>query len=435
MHGAAHPSDRARLTGIPRGGSPQWASSFALLALSFLSNGCAPLPDSADHLEGPIEGLSAQQTQLFLRGDVLFNQMFSARTGLGPTFNGPSCVHCHPGDGAGHPATMLTRFGVLRADGQFDALRDRGGPQLQNHALDGFSPETIPEPVNAITQLIAPAVTGLGYLEAIDDATLLALEDVDDRDGDGISGRIHWVSSSDRARAFAELERRGEPDAERFLEHPQGYIGRFGRKGAILSLHEQTGTALRDDMGITSRRFPEENHAVELLGLTATSAATTDISDGDVHALVFYLKTLRVPPRRTPNASSVVYGEQVFHAIGCAGCHVDTFVTGASSLPALHRQTIHPYSDLLLHDMGPSLDDVYTEGSAASYEWRTTPLWGFGLRRDAQGGQLYLLHDGRARSVSEAIEYHGGEAARARQGYRALSEHDRSALEAFLLSL
>ena len=147
------------------------------------------------------------------------------------------------------------------------------------------------------------------------------------------------------------------------------------------------------------------------------------------------MRTLKVPPRRNAGQPEVLAGEKLFIRIGCAKCHVPTLKTGLSDIAALSNQTFHPYTDLLLHDMGPELDDHYTEGSARTSEWRTAPLWGLGLAADAQGGQVFLLHDGRARSLEEAIKYHGGEAADSRAKFTEMPAQEQENLLSFLQSL
>ena len=150
---------------------------------------------------------------------------------------------------------------------------------------------------------------------------------------------------------------------------------------------------------------------------------------------VFYMRTLKAPPRRDENDPDVIAGENVFNQIGCNSCHISTFTTSQSDISALSNQAFHPYSDFLLHDMGQLLDDNYPEGSANGFEWRTPPLWGIGLAKDSQGGQVFLLHDGRANSFEDAISFHGGEANSRRAAFNALSQLEKSQLIKFLESL
>ena len=160
-----------------------------------------------------------------------------------------------------------------------------------------------------------------------------------------------------------------------------------------------------------------------------------EVSNKTVNDVVFYLKTLKAPIQRTPNDPDVLAGQQLFTQINCSDCHKPTLQTGFSPIEVLSNKTIHPYTDLLLHDMGPGLDDGYTEGTAKTSEWRTPPLWGLGLSKNSQGGQYFLLHDGRARSINEAIQLHGGEATVSRNSYNSLTENDKQKLIKFLESL
>lgn len=406
------------------------SASLALLATS----ACAPLPADNEHLEGPVAGLTHEQRHAFVLGDVLFERSFTAAEGLGPRFNEASCSSCHAGDGAGHPKTMFLRFGRLDEDG-FDPLSQLGGPQLQDKALPGYAPEVLPEEANVVAGLIGPPVTGLGFLETVDDETLLALADPEDEDGDGISGRVQWLPATDTLRALAERDRALLGEGSRFTEHEGAFIGRFGRKAGTISLLHQTVVALRDDMGLTSPYAPTEGPSPGDGGFPFGDSPQIEFSHGQLNALTFYMKTLRAPERRNAHHPTVLRGEEVFHTLGCTSCHLPSLTTGDSPIAALHRVEFHPYTDLLLHDMGEALNDGYTEGRADPSEWRTSPLWGFGLRAAAQGGQMYLLHDGRARSLEEAVEYHGGEAAAAAARYRALPNDDRDALLQFLMSL
>lgn len=373
-----------------------------------------PAPDDNELLDGPVEGLTETENLRFLRGDIAFNdEVFTPATGLGPLFVATSCGTCHAGDGKGHPFSSLTRFGQHDASGnQFLHL---GGPQLQHRAIPGFAPEQVPVGAT-FTRLTPPANTGLGFLEAVPDADLLAWADPDDADGDGISGRPNWVTLPPYLPA--------RPDAVVQNGH---YIGRFGKKAGVYDLLQQTVNAYNQDIGITSLFEPIDTYTGQEID---PEVATTTI-----HDVVFYLQTLKAPLRRQKDAAGVVAGQQLFAQIKCAGCHRPELRTGVSPVAALSNRTIYPYSDLLLHDMGPGLDDGYTEGSALSAEWRTPPLWGLGLSKNAQGGEYYLLHDGRARSIEAAILLHGGEASASSEQYRQLTGTEKQQLIAFLESL
>jgi CxxC motif-containing protein (DUF1111 family) len=195
----------------------------------------------------------------------------------------------------------------------------------------------------------------------------------------------------------------------------------------VYDLLQQTASAYSQDIGITSTFEPVDVHT----GL----AVDPEVSDVTVRDVVFYLQTLKAPIQRNRSDPQVQRGGVVFSELGCGSCHTPTLRTGYSPVTALSNKEIHPYSDLLLHDMGPELDDGYTEGSAATSEWRTPPLWGLGLAPKSQGGQYFLMHDGRARSIDQAIRMHGGEATRSRAGFLLLPEADRRALLTFLESL
>lgn len=401
---------------------------------------CAPEPEDHEHLEGPVDDLSNEQLRTFAIGDDTFGKFFTPAEGLGPRFNQASCESCHPNDGAGDPNTMFLRFGRLVGD-TFDPLTELGGPQLQDRAILGFLPETLPDEANAVTGLIGPAVTGLGYLEAVEEATLWAMEDPDDENGDGIRGRVQLVKATEDIARMVARENSTRPANNRIEEYDGFYIGRFGRKSVTTSLLHQTVNALSEDMGLTSTYAPigllspNDGGYPGTSDLVGATDKSIEISNAMLNSLVFYMKTLRVPDRRNENAPEVLAGEQTFDDIGCTSCHRPTLTTGPSPIEALDQVEFHPYTDLLLHDMGDELDDGYTEGHAKPSEWRTTPLWGLGLRRDAQGGKLFLLHDGRAESFDEAIDYHGGEASAARTAYQALSSADQANLRAFLESL
>jgi CxxC motif-containing protein (DUF1111 family) len=205
------------------------------------------------------------------------------------------------------------------------------------------------------------------------------------------------------------------------------YIGRFGKKGAAYDLHQQTASAYNEDIGIASTFEPFDTHS--------GFAIDPEVSDQTIQNVVFYLKTLKAPVPRNSDRTEIISGSQLFNAIGCATCHRPEMRTGSSSISALENKTFYPFTDLLLHDMGPGLDDGYTEGSAKTSEWRTPPLWGLGLSKFSQGGEYFLLHDGRARSINEAIILHGGEAEISKNNYQELAETEKRDLIRFLESL
>lgn len=393
----------------------------------------APSPDEV--LDGTIDGMTRSQVRQHIAGDEEFGRRFSVIDGLGPVFVATSCEQCHVGDGKGHPAFNLTRFGRSSPSG-FDPMVEFGGPQLQHRSVPGYPFEVVPSEASGVADFTAPAVTGLGFLDAVEDATLVALADPSDRDGDGISGRLQLHESSELIEQALALERRGSPDPlARGTRVGGRYIGRFGKKALTVNLLHQTVGAYHEDMGVTTDLLVEDVFNVAAGSRASDDAADPEASSATVANVVFYLKTLRVPARRGAEAPEVVAGEALFTDIGCAACHVPTLTTGASEIAVLDRADFHPYTDLLLHDMGPELDDGYTEGRALTSEWRTPPLWGVGIQQNFQGGRTFLLHDGRAETLRDAVEFHGGEGAASRDAFRALSVDQQERLLLFLRSL
>ncbi len=400
------------------------------LAAASLAGCDAVLPGAPDQdrvLAGSVAGLSREQEAAHLAGDAEFNRIFGVADGLGPIFVAQACASCHVGDGKGHPVFNLTRFGRMTPTG-FDPMLADGGPQVQNRAILNYVAERVPDGATGVAVFTAPSVTGLGLLEAVDDATLVALADPDDRNGDGISGRLQLLLPTDLLVEAARLEGR-HPVAE------GRYIGRFGKKAGAINLLHQTVNAYHEDMGLTTDLLPNDPVNPQVGTFASDGVPDPEVSSSTVARVVFYLKTLRPPPRRNPAGTDEAAGAAVFTAIGCAKCHVPALTTGPSRLQALDRVTFHPFTDLLLHDMGPALDDQYTEGTATTAEWRTAPLWGLGLAERAQGGRAFYLHDGRATTLEQAIELHGGEAAASRAAFRSLPAGDVQRLLAFLRSL
>lgn len=388
-----------------------------------------------DVLDGTIEGMTPSQVRQHFAGDEEFARRFTVADGLGPIFVATSCEQCHVGDGKGHPSFNLRRFGRMDAAG-FDPLSAFGGPQLQHRSIPGYPAERVPSAATGVAAFTPPAVTGLGYLDAIEDATLLALADPNDTNGDGISGRLQLHEPTELVTTALALEARGSPDAGARGTLVSGmHIGRFGKKALTVNLLHQTVGAYHEDMGITSDLLPEDLFNPEAGSRASDGAPDPEVSSATVANVVFYLKTLRVPPRREADHPEVLAGEELFEQVGCAGCHVPALTTGASEIAVLDRVEFHPYTDLLLHDMGPGLDDGYTEGVASTSEWRTAPLWGIGIQESFQGGEAYYLHDGRARTLREAIGWHDGEGATSRDAFDALSSEDQERLLRFLRSL
>jgi CxxC motif-containing protein (DUF1111 family) len=392
--------------------------SFIGLAVVILLFSCEKLepyePLEEEILDGPVDGLNNAQSTQFLAGDIAFNdEVFTSSTGLGPIFVTNNCASCHAGDGKGTPFSTLTRFGQTDATGnQFLHL---GGPQLQNRALPGYTPETIPNGAT-FSKFTPPAVTGLGFLQYVTDADILAMADPTDADNDGISGVPNWITLADYL----------IPSNDAITQNGK-YIHRFGKKAAAYDLLHQTVNAYNQDMGITSIFEPIDVYS----GLEIDP----EVSTQTVNDIVFYLQTLKAPIQRSENEAQVLNGKAIFSQINCASCHKPELTTGYSPIEALSFKTFNPYTDLLLHDMGASLDDGYTEGNALTSEWRTPPLWGLGLSPASQGGQYFLLHDGRAKSIAEAVLMHGGEAENSKNQYQSLSQSEKDALIKFLESL
>ncbi len=388
-----------------------------LLAISTYVSCTKILPRSPaedELLDGPVEGLTPEQHVLFIAGDIAFNdEVFTPATGLGPVFVASSCGTCHAGDGKGHPFTTLTRFGQTDASG--NQFLNRGGPQLQHRAISGFQPEQIPTGAT-FSKFMPPANTGLGFLEVIPDGSILALADENDINNDGISGRVNWITIPSYVTVRTGSVLQGNK-----------YIGRFGKKAAVYNLLQQTAGAYNQDIGISSVFEPRDTYS----GLEIDP----EVSLNTINNVVFYLQILKAPLQRNKNDAEIQSGNLLFVNTGCTKCHTPSFTTGFSSINSLSNKTIFPYSDMLLHDMGAGLDDGYTEGSAFTAEWRTPPLWGLGLSKNSQGGQYFLLHDGRAKSIEEAILLHGGEGDKAKINYQQLSQDEKRKLVKFLESL
>jgi len=413
----------------------------------------------------PAPNLPVRRLRDFAFGNRLFNTNWvtapasvASLDGLGPVFNRVSCSACHTRDGRGAPPagpdepmdSMLVRLSIPGADD------DGGGPkphpvygdQLNDRAIHGVpaegrasvrwetvegtyadgTPYTLRRPVLAFRDLafgplgenvmtsprVAPPVHGLGLIEAVPEADILARADPDDADGDGISGRPNRVWDVAEQRVA---------------------LGRFGWKANQPSLRQQAAGAALGDMGITTSLFPEQNVMPgQADAAAAASGGRPEMSDPQLEKLVFYLRTLAVPAPRNLDDPAVRRGEALFEQMSCAACHTPSMTTGEHPLAQLADQRIYPYTDLLLHDMGPGLADGRPDFEATGRAWRTPPLWGIGLT-ETVNGHTFFLHDGRARNLEEAILWHGGEAEAAREAFRTLPAADRAALVAFLKSL
>ena len=432
-----------------------------------------------DIFSHPSANLSFEERQAFQVGNGLFRKDWVsapsstlASDGLGPLFNARSCQGCHIKDGRGHApdgadddaVTMLIRLSVPPAgDVQRAAIADRRalaipepvyGTQLQDFAIPGIAAEgrirtswvehpvelsggervMLRRPVFEITDLgygpmradtmtsprVAQQMLGLGLLEAIAESDILAHADPDDADGDGISGRPNWV---------------------RDVETGEIVLGRFGWKAIQPTVRSQSAHAFSGDMGLSTPVVPDPHgDCTQAPCREMPTGVQRHLGEHEVPSdlfdlVVFYSANLAVPERRDLDDPQVLRGKEMFHAAGCAACHRPKYVTRRDAERAAHRfQLIWPYTDLLLHDMGEDLADGRPEGDATGQEWRTPPLWGIGLTHTVSA-EAGFLHDGRARTLLEAVLWHGGEGLAARESVVGMPPEDRAALVRFLESL
>lgn len=439
------------------------APAFAPVGAKLGGAGSRPGPDQ-DAFALPAANLPESEIPRFFEGQRLFNLNWVRAPspvedldGLGPTFNRVGCARCHPRDGRGRPPTgpdapLMSSTLIFGLPSHKPGDPPKGhaayGVQLNDRANPGIPPEgqasvtweilkgrygdgtpyELRRPKITLRNLafgpidpavrrslrIAPQLTGLGLLAAVPDVEILRGADPDDRDKDGIRGR-----------------------ANRVLDIASGkmVLGRFGWKAAQPSIRQQSSNAFINDMGLTTHLYPDENcPPPQAACRAAPNGGRPEVSGKILGDIDFYVSHLAVPRRTGANKPQVRRGEALFHQAGCASCHRPTLKTGPSRLPALANQTIHPFTDLLLHDMGAGLADGVGVWSATGRDWRTPPLWGLGRFRQVNGYAFYL-HDGRARTLAEAILWHGGEGERAKQRFRQMRKGDRDALIAFLRSL
>lgn len=434
---------------------------------------------NADAFSQPSKNISFEDELTFKVGNGLFRKLWVsspsstlASDGLGPLYNARSCQRCHIKDGRGHPPepddsnaiSMFLRVSIpgtnedaiAGIEDYIATLPDPNyGTQLQDFAVQGHPSEyrldiTYKEktvvladgtevslrhptytaadlgygPLHAdamISPRVAPQMIGLGLLEAIPAADILAGTDPDDLDRDGISGRANVVWS---------------------VEYDQPMLGRFGLKGGAPTIREQSASAFAGDIGISSPLFPNGAGECTLIQTKCQDAIhgdqddrITEIDDEGLDLVTFYSRNLAVPARRGVADPQVLHGKKVFYQTGCAACHQPAFVTHRmADRPEQSFQLIWPYTDMLLHDMGAGLADNRPEARATGREWRTPPLWGIGLTRQVSG-HTYFLHDGRARTLLEAVLWHGGEAAAHRDKVIDMQPAGRDALIKFLESL
>ncbi|MEM8705182.1 MAG: di-heme oxidoredictase family protein [Actinomycetota bacterium] len=415
----------------------------------------------------PAPGLTNDERLVFEIGDSFFTQNWvsapsttDARDGLGPVMNALACSSCHVLDGRGAPpdpdgSPQLGLLFRLSVPGEDPVT---GGPvgdptyggQLQDRSILGVQPEgqmvveyelvegvyadgvayELRKPTYSIDELafgpldpdlmlsprLAPQVIGMGLLEAIPDETLLEWADPDDEDGDGISGRVNMVWN------------------QRDLRED---IGRFGWKANVPTVELQVAEAFHGDIGITSSLFPEQNCGTDPVCAAAPTGVGDDeaeLTDSRLGSVTFYNRTLSVPALRNPDDPDVRAGSELFDTFMCSSCHIRSTETGTAPIAVLRDQIIFPFTDLLLHDMGPGLADGRPDFDASGSEWRTPPLWGLGLVDDVNG-ERFFLHDGRARTFEEAILWHGGEAEASKEAFRTASAEERAQLVAFLEAL
>lgn len=405
----------------------------------------------------PAPNLSSQRLDIHDTGDKAFEQVFVTAPavingGLGPIFNNSSCVNCHVNDGRGLPVTdgptgsLLFRLSIPGEDAHGGPNPVSGfGGQLQVRAAEGISAEgtvtisyveadslypdgtsyslRIPNyniiqtyqslPGNVmISPRFARAVFGLGLLEAVSESDILALADENDLDQDSISGRPNYVWD---------------------VLYQKTSLGRFGWKSNQPTLLQQNATAYQEDMGVTSYFHTLESSYGQSNGDTLSD--DPEIDSLTLNTVTFYTQTLGVPAARNQDNETVKLGKKMFEKAFCHKCHAAPLETGnLQGVPEVSNQTIYPYTDLLLHDMGDGLADGRTDLLASGREWRTPPLWGIGLS-EVVNGHTFFLHDGRARNVEEAILWHGGEAEKSRSIFKSLTKEQRNALLKFIHSL
>ncbi len=379
----------------------------------------------------------------------------TARDGLGPFFNANNCSSCHFKDGRGRPPAfdgqlgrgLLLRLSLAGSHPNGTAFSDPiYGNQLQDNAILGqtikgkysITYQTISEtlldgtlvelqkPIYQINTLgygdltngilisprIANQIIGLGLLEAVTESTILGFAAANNTNG--ISGRANYVHE---------------------VESDLKKIGRFGWKANQPSIRQQVAGAFSGDMGITTSIFPNENVPFGVDASLIPNGGSPEISNSNFDKIVLYSSTLAVPARRNFSNQDVLRGKKTFETINCTGCHIPKMQTGNTySIAAFRNQTIRPYTDMLLHDMGEDLSDNAPDFLATGNEWRTQPLWGIGLIKIVNG-HTNLLHDGRARNITEAILWHGGEAQNSKVKFKKLSTQDRNDLLAFINSL
>lgn len=472
------PQDLERVIAVTRPASDfSKAEPFEAMSAGAATSTALPSEDAFSQFS---PNITSTQQEEFKLGNALFSKLWvaapsstQASDGLGPLYNARSCLSCHVRDGRGHPPegsaetiSMFLRLARPAATSQEAALvADHRalnfpdpvyGAQLQDLAVPGLAAEgrmqmsytelpvalkdgstaSLRKPHYSVSDLgygplgadttlsprIAPAMIGLGIVEAIPEADIMAHADPDDSNRDGISGKPAIVR-----------------------DHLTGKLalGRFGWKAQNATVRDQVSAAFSGDLGLSTPDRPDADGDCTALQTECHARpngvqprlGTTEAPDPVMALVTFYSSNLAVPQRREVSLPDVLKGKATFYNLGCASCHVPKFVTSRqASDPSQAFQLIWPYSDFLLHDMGEGLADGQTVGEASGQEWRTPPLWGIGLTQTVSK-HSFFLHDGRARNLTEAILWHGGEAQKSRNGFVSLETSDREALLKFLESL
>ncbi len=377
-----------------------------LVVLVVTAVACKP-PKPGD----PLGGLSAAERARFDSGRAIFDSTFTAATGLGPLFNASGCGECHEEPVTGGVGDEVERHAAVfhpeRIGFVCDQLADKGGPVFQDsvtpalRAALGIDSEPLPAGVTTVAARTTPDILGFGLLDAVPDSVILSYADPDDTNRDGISGRPN-----------------------RFLD---GRLGRFGRKAFVPTLREFNAGAFPTEVGITDPAAPDENTVTG----SPLPVGTDPVPEPELNArgleLTDAFVQLLAPPAPLKQSKEAQHGRDVFTRIGCPSCHIPTLRTGDNPIAALSHKDVAAYSDLLLHDMGQELADICF-GLATPSEFRTEPLMGLRF-------STHFLHDGRATTPEQAIDFHGGEASRSRDLFRALPAGDRAAVVAFLKTL
>jgi len=382
-------------------------STIVTLAISLSAAGVR-----GEDFSQPIRGLTAAEQGQFFAGREAFDAVETAEEGLGPIFNDTSCGVCHSVGGSGGGSDRVeTRFGAYGSNG-FDPLASRGGSLIQTTGIGAwgacnFTGETVPANATVVAGRRATPLFGLGLVDAVPNQTFLNLARKQAWQHPEIAGRAHIVTDVAT----------GKPA-----------VGRFGWKDQVASLLTFSGDAYLNEMGITTPLFPDESCPQGDCSVLAACDPIPGVDDDleDVELFRDFMAFL-APPSRGRVTASAFYGARVFDDVGCAGCHVPALTSGPSQTAALSQKVFRPYSDFLLHDMG-SLGDGIVQGNARGRDMRTAPLWGLRLFTT-------YLHDGRAKTLDQAILAHDGQGRYARERYRRLSRDGKDRLLAFLRTL